>query len=48
MMLMRLLKSFIILFILVNAFVAIGQIPTIEILESVNKVSIRGLSVVTN
>ena len=48
MMLMRLLKSFIILFILVNAFVAISQIPTIEILESGNKVSIRGLSVVTN
>ena len=47
-MLMRLLKTFSILFILVNAFVAIGQTPTIEILESGNKVSIRGLSVVTN
>ena len=47
-MLMRLLKIFSILFILVNAFVAIGQTPTIEILESGNKVSIRGLSVVTN
>ena len=47
-MFMRLLKIFSLLFILVNAFVAIGQIPTIEILESGNKVSIRGLSVVTN
>lgn len=47
-MLMRLIKIFSLLFILVNAFFAIGQTPTIEILESGNKVSIRGLSVVTN
>lgn len=45
---MRLIKIFPILFILVNAFSGFSQTSNIKILQSGNKVSIRGLSIVNN
>ena len=45
---MRLLKTFSLLFTLTTSVICYSQTPTIQILQSGNKVSIRGLSVVNN
>jgi hypothetical protein len=45
---MRLLKTFSLLFILTTTVIGFSQTPNIQMLQSGNKVSIRGLSVVNN
>jgi photosystem II stability/assembly factor-like uncharacterized protein len=45
---MRLLKTFSLLFILSTSLIGFSQTPKIQMLQSGNKVSVRGLSVVSN